>query len=337
MKLNCSLFLFLLSGYLFSQNPNYKNPVVDSNFPDPTVIKAGDGSYYAYATNTAKEGKRINIQVLKSDDLVLWTDEGNAMPEPPEWSSSDFWAPHVTYDKKSGDYYLYYSGESNEEAIGKCLGIAVSSSPLGPFKDKGEPLLCGDTFINIDPMILQDDSTGKNYMYWGSGHESIKIRELSDDLLNFKEGSEMKELIHPVMNDEPENYEKLIEGVWLTKHDDFYYLFYSGDNCCGENAHYAVMVARSKSPEGPFEKYKNKKGNPVILGQNEQWLAPGHNSVITDEAGTDWIMYHAINSKHPEKGRMFLMDKLSYRNGWPVIEEGSPSTKELPAPKTIIK
>lgn len=335
MKQSFYIILFLLSGVVFSQEANYKNPIVDFNFPDPTVIKAADGYYYAYATNTRRNGKAVNIQVLKSENLVEWHQHGDAMPEQPNWASSDFWAPHVTYNKGNGSsYYLYYSGESNDESIGKCLGVAVSDSPLGPFVDKGEPLLCGDTFINIDPMVFQDENSGKNYLYWGSGHESIKVRELSSDLLNFRKGSVIKEIIHPVDNSKIENYERLIEGAWLTRRDNFFYLFYSGDNCCGENAHYAVMVARSESPEGPFEKYKNRKGTPVILSQNKDWLAPGHNSVITDEDQTDWIMYHAIDPQDIEKGRIFLMDKINYQNGWPVIEKGAPSKKLLPAPQT---
>ena len=334
MKLHFYFILFLFPGYVFSQEVHYKNPVADFNFPDPTVIKAVDGNYYAYATNSQREGKVMNIQVLKSNNLVEWQPHGDAMPDQPTWASSDFWAPHVTYNKKNERYYLYYSGESNDESIGKCLGVAVSDSPLGPFVDKGQPLLCGDTFINIDPMVFQDVKSGKNYMYWGSGHESIKIQELSDDLLNFKQGSEVKEIIHPVNGTNPDNYEKLIEGAWLTKRNDFFYLFYSGDNCCGENAHYAVMVARSQRPEGPFEKYQNEKGNPVILKQNKNWLAPGHNSVVTDQKGTDWIMYHAIDPYNKEKGRVFLMDKITYQNGWPIIKGGSPSNKQLPSPNT---
>lgn len=326
------IFLFAYSSY--AQVKKYQNPVVDFNFPDPTVIKATDGNYYAYSTNTKRKGELINIQVLKSDNLVLWEELGDALPEKPNWSSSDFWAPHVLYNEMSSKYYLYYSGESNDKTIGKCLGVAVSDSPFGPFIDKGEPLICGDTFINIDPMVYQDQQSERNFLYWGSGHKSIKMQELSKNLLNFKTGSEVKEILEPVINSEKENYENLIEGVWISKHKDFYYLYYSGDNCCGDEAHYAIMVARSKRPEGPFQKFKNSNGNPVILNKNRRWLAPGHNSVITDEKGTDWLMYHAIDLKNREKGRVFLMDRISYKNGWPVISKGSPSIKSLPAPQT---
>ncbi|KKK73861.1 hypothetical protein LCGC14_2889580, partial [marine sediment metagenome] len=113
----------------------------------------------------------------------------------------------------------------------------------------------------------------------------------------------------------------------------FYYLYYSGDNCCGANTHYAVMVARSKNPTGPFEKFSNKSGKPFILNKNDRWLAPGHNSVITDKKGQDWMMYHAIDNRDPENGRVFLMYKITYENGWPKISGGTPSVSKSKKPK----
>ncbi|MBC9797132.1 glycoside hydrolase family 43 protein [Sinomicrobium weinanense] len=342
MRSYFNILFFFLSGFAACQEPAspkpgeghqlFTNPVVARNFPDPTVIKAHDGFYYAYATNTTVNGETLNIQVLKSKDLLHWQACGDALPEKPHWASSDFWAPHVIYRESKGKYYLYYSGESVADDTGKCLGVAVSDTPEGPFTDKGEPLLCGKGFVNIDPMVFQDPGSGKIFLYWGSGFESIKVRELSDDMLDFKANSATTALVHPVKNNDQHNYEKLVEGVWVTKHKNFYYLFYSGDNCCGENAHYAVMVARSKHPAGPFEKYKNAQGTPVILHQNHKWLAPGHNSVIADDSGRHWIMYHAINRQSPEKGRLFLMDRLIYSNGWPEIKGGSPSIDQIKTP-----
>ena len=242
----------------------FTNPVVNRNFPDPTVIKAENGSYYAYATNTKIDERPINIQILKSEDLLHWKSQPDAMPDKPSWADKDFWAPHVTYNENTQKYYLFYSGESNDENLGKCLGVAISDSPEGPFKDKGDPLLCGEGFKNIDPMVYRDKSSGRNFLYWGSGFENIKVQERSDDFLSFKEGTRSKNLIAPIPGDNAENYENLVEGAWLQKHGNFYYLYYSGDNCCGENAHYAVMVARSESPTGPFEKFKNHNGKPFI-------------------------------------------------------------------------
>lgn len=302
------------------------NPVIDANFPDPTIVKAHDGYYYVYATNTEIEGKVINIQVARSKNLLDWEFVGDALPEQPSWADRDFWAPHVLHDPEDQTYYMYYSGESVESAIGKCMGVATSKKPEGPFVDKGQPLLCGEGFIEIDPMAFDDPSTGKKFLYWGSGHEAIKVQELGASRTEFKPGSQPIDLIDTIADDHPDNYQKLVEGAWVVYRNGYYYLFYSGDNCCGENAHYAVMVARAGKATGPFETLAEATGskNSVILEGHGKWLATGHNSVIMDSSGEDWIAYHAIDSTDKEKGRVMLMDKINWTNGWPKLTVGKP-------------
>jgi arabinan endo-1,5-alpha-L-arabinosidase len=325
------------SSSLNSDRPGllYINPVLNQDFADPTVIKAADGFYYAYGTNTRRgDGLMINIQVTKSTDLVHWEAVGDAMPQPPTWANKDFWAPHVSYDSIMKKYFLYYSGESATDSVGKCLGVAVSSSPSGPFVDKGMPLICGESFVNIDPMAFDDPLTGKKLLYWGSAFKPIKVRELSDDRLSFKVGSSPVELVFPVLNDDPDNYQKLIEGAWVEYENGYYYMYFSGNNCCGEKAHYGVMIARSNSATGPFENRRGKTTgiNAVILEKNLRWIAPGHNSVVKDLEGVNWIIYHAIDSAKKNGGRKMLIDRIVYKNGWPSIGNGTPSVDSTKAP-----
>ncbi|HEX8474685.1 MAG TPA: glycoside hydrolase family 43 protein [Pyrinomonadaceae bacterium] len=324
----------------------YTNPVFDRDFPDPTVLRASDGLFYAYATQTVIDGRTVNIQVARSRDLVSWEHLGDALPAKPKWAdqTQKFWAPHVS---QHGDtFYMYYSADPNT-LTGLCLAVATSTSPSGPFTDKGEPLKCGKSFINIDPMAYDDPQTGKRLLYWGSGFEPIRVQELAADRVSFKQGSRAVELVRPIKTaDTVDNYQRLIEGAWVVRRNGYYYLFFSGDNCCGDKAHYAVMVARSKSATGPFETLADATGEPqsVILARNERWIAPGHNSVVTDAEGQDWIAYHAIDTNRrllqgdDIKGdrdvrRIMLIDRLIYRRGWPRVEWGSPSTTAKPAPR----
>src|SRR4051812_19739927 len=87
---------------------SYANPVLDADFPDPTVIRVADGSYYGYATQTRRGGGWINIQLARSKDLTHWRTLGDALPVKPTWASQtqDFWAPHVSRQGKR--YILYY-------------------------------------------------------------------------------------------------------------------------------------------------------------------------------------------------------------------------------------
>jgi arabinan endo-1,5-alpha-L-arabinosidase len=322
------------------QPATYANPVLDADFPDPAVIRAGDGFYYAYATQTQRGGRWLNIQVARSADLVHWQHLGDGLPAKPAWASKtqDFWAPDVVRDGPR--YIMYYSAkpDSADERHGLCLAVATAASPAGPFTDMGRPLKCGKEFANIDPMAFDDPATGKRLLYWGSGFEPLKVQELAPDRLSFAAGTSPKELVWPAPGRSA--FPVLVEGSWVIRHGGFYYLFYSGDNCCGAKADYAVMVARSRSAMGPFETLEQAGGPPhsIVLQKRGIWFAPGHNSVITDAAGQDWMIYHAVDARRPrEKAtdeintrRIMLIDRIRWENGWPVID--GPSSEILPAP-----
>ena len=318
----------------------FSNPVLDADFPDPAVIKAADGYYYAYATQSEVGGKFLNMQVARSPDLVRWEHLGDALPVKPGWASKtqDFWAPHVHEEK--GRYYLYYSAKPDaaltDEKRGLCLAVATASRPQGPFIDMGKPLLCGEGFVNIDPMTFDDPATGKRLLYWGSGFQPIKVQELGADRMSFAPGSRPIDLV-PAVKDGAVGYEDLVEGAWVIRRAGWYYLFYSGDNCCGPKADYAVLVARSRSATGPFEKMPGTP-TPAILAKGGIWHAPGHNSIVRDERGTDWMVYHAVDVRNPRAKpdaevntrRIMLIDRLVWRNGWPEVAGRTPSTGPQP-------
>lgn len=320
----------------------YVNPVIDADFPDPTVIRATDGQYYGYATQTKRGGRWIDIQLARSRDLVHWQQLGDALPVKPRWASrtQDFWAPHV--QRTGARYIMYFSAkpDTSDERHGMCIGVATSSSPLGPFIDIGHPLLCGTGFVDIDPMAFDDPATGKHLLYWGSGFEPIKVQELAPDRVSFAPGSVPKALVGP--NPVKGHFPVLVEGSWLTRHGGYYYLFYSGDNCCGPHAEYGVMVARSKNATGPFETLEQAKGVPhsLILQKSNRWLAPGHNSMVVDKAGQLWMVYHAIDVNRPRQTqqdeinsrRILLIDRVVWEDGWPFI--GVPSDGPRSAPVT---
>lgn len=301
---------------------------IDADFPDPAVLRADDGSYYAYATQASVEGRQVNIQIARSPDLRGWKHLGDALPVKPAWASrtQDFWAPHVA--KVEGRYLLYYSAKPDaalaDPEQGLCLAVATADRPEGPFSDIGKPLLCGPGFVNIDPMLFDDPQTGKRLLYWGSGFGPVKVQEMAADGLSFVPGSAPIDLVAPVATDDPANYRRLVEGASVTYREGWYYLFFSGDNCCGPKAHYAVMVARSRSATGPFEVKPDKGG--VILAASPKWIAPGHNAVVERE-GETFILYHAVDAARPRARpedevntrRIMLTARLVWRGGWPVV------------------
>ena len=315
----------------------YANPVLGRDFPDPAILRAPDGWIYAYATQALSGDGMLNIQVARSRDLVNWEHLGDALPRKPDWAATkqNFWAPHVLYDGLK--YIMYYSAEP-DAANGKCLAVAVSGNPAGPFLDTGSPLRCGEGIEHIDPMAFDDPKTGSRLLYWGSGARPIRVQELAPDRLSFLPGSEPREILYP---DPRYPYTSLIEGAWVTYRNGTYYLYYSGDRCCGPKPRYAVMVARASSAFGPFEPYREPgaAGPSAILARNEFWNAPGHNSIITDDAGEDWMFYHAVDTGHAHlegrgagrsSDRVMLLDPISYHDGWPRVAGPSAGQRDGP-------
>lgn len=108
-----------------------------------------------------------------------------------------------------------------------------------------------------------------------------------------------------------------------------WYLFYSDGkwDAKGGPDDYAVKVARSASPDGPFEKL----GRPV-MSAGAGFTGTGHMSITTDDAGQDWMLYHAWGSD-ASKGRTLLLDPIMWKDGWPVVgDDGHPSSGTTAVP-----
>eukprot|EP00039_Didymoeca_costata_P020993 m.343055 g.343055 ORF g.343055 m.343055 type:complete len:345 (+) comp22265_c0_seq1:100-1134(+) len=329
-----------------STNTFYTNPVLDRDFPDPTVIKAGDGKYYAYGTMT----RGIHLQAAVSDNLVNWTYHGEVFPELGNWtnpSGSCTWAPDVQYHPgEKWEYVMYYAGSSQAGCKDFCIGVAVSSTPLGPFRDTGAPLICGPSFQHIDPKSFDDPNSGKSYVFWGSASFPLQMQELRKDRMAFSPGSKAVTVLLPNSSNP---YESLVEGSWITYHkpSGYYFYYYSGNACCGAGANYAVMVARSKSISGPFEKkgVAEHSHSSTILEKTPRatadiFFATGHNGNVFDDAGDEWMFYHAYYHDPTGAGpRTLLMDKIQYIDHgpelgtWPVVgTNGSASATPQPVP-----
>lgn len=228
MRLAAPLLALLIAGCATSatrQTATYSNPVLDENFPDPAVIRAADGYYYVYATQGDHDGRTVNIQAARSRDLVRWERLGDALPAKPQWASrtQDFWAPDVSF--RDGRYYLYYSAKPDaaltDTSRGLCLAAATADRPEGPFTDMGRPLQCGESFVNIDPFAYDDPATGKRLLYWGSGFGPIKVQELAADRLSFAPDSRPIDLVAAIKNEDPANYQRLVEGAWVVRRDGY--------------------------------------------------------------------------------------------------------------------
>ncbi|HYH56111.1 MAG TPA: family 43 glycosylhydrolase, partial [Anseongella sp.] len=292
----------------------FQNPVYGKDFPDPNLVKAPDGYFYAYSTQARRESGVQIIPIMRSRDLTSWEELGAALEKKPDWKAEGgIWAPDAAYYK--GLYRLYYSystwGDPNPG-----IGLAVSKQPEGPFRDLGKMFLSKEIGVDnsIDAFFMEDG--GKPYLFWGSFHGIYGV-ELSED------GNKVKGEKFRIAGD-------AYEGTYILKKGDYYYYFGSTGTCCeGASSTYKVKVGRASSLKGP---YLDRDGNPLLenagtllLEGNEAYAGPGHNGdIFSDDRGQDWMLYHAYDKKDPDKGRVMLLDRISWKDGWPEIAGQQP-------------
>lgn len=314
-------------GNLLAQN-NYTNPVFDQNTPDPSVVQAPDGAFYAYGTGGT---------CRKSYDLVNWEDMGIALKRP-TWNDSvrtdkegkvhpmrfSLWALDVSRVGKK--YLVHYASAywGNETRTG--LGVAEGTSPT-EFTDCGKMFCSTEIGVqnSIDPCYVKDK--GKKYLIWGS-FRRLYMGRLTKDGKRIKNPSHLTQVAGTAF-----------EGAMVYKRKGYYYLFASVGTCCeGAKSTYHTVVGRSKKLAGP---YVDRQGGRMldnhyetVIKGNDRWKGPGHNSeIITDKEGDTWLLYHAYDALDPEKGRVMLLDKLLWdEEGWPYVEGGTPSTTPQDAP-----
>lgn len=331
--LSCTTIITLSSA----QAQTYTNPILNENFPDPATLRVG-GTMYVYATGqrTSAATPAKYIMMTKSNNLTSWTPSLPVLILP-SWATGDTWAPHVIKDPAVANrYVMFFSAKGYQphpnvpDNADKCIGVAVSSSPEGPFNAQPNPLICGSGGREIDPFSFYDTNEGKWFLFWGSSATvPMSRRELSADLVSFSPGSAAVDVIYAVPGNK---YSQLVEGAWVIDHGSYRYLFMSGKHCCMGDDDYAVTVARKSLSNltGPWVRY-NGGDSGAILKMNATWRAPGHNAIFVDGAGRDWIVYHARRPNAPNT-RVLLMDRIIWQDDWPRIAGDTPSTGAVAAP-----
>lgn len=305
----------------------FVNPVYPHNFPDPFVLRVG-GTYYAYSTNSGTQ----HVPTMTSTDLVHWKEGRDAMPELSPWAKRDIWAPEVLRltDRK---YLLYYTGRSTLPRLdgqgAQCVGVAVASRPDGPFVDKSRrPLVCQvDQGGTIDASPFRDKDGTLYLLYKNDGNccgdrTRIYSQELTPDGLRLTGPSKVVE------SNDPSTWEgNVVEAPTMWREGGKYYLFYTANDYASQ--YYSIGYALCDSPAGPC---RDAKDNPIVTSRCDA-AGPGHQTVITDDDGETWLVYHAwapyaIGSDEP--GRSLWIDRLQWKGGKPAVAGPTCTPQPLP-------
>jgi xylan 1,4-beta-xylosidase len=295
----------------------YKNPVIPGDHPDPSIIRVGTDFW---ATCTSSEwGPQFPL--LHSTDLVNWELTGAVFPHRPGWAVGNFWAPEISEYK--GTFAVYYVGRERGGPL--AVAVATADKAGGPYKDHGPLVAQPDG--SIDPAPATDEN-GVRYLIWKEDGNSrgqptiIWAQRLNDD------GTRLIDEPHELIRNDSDWEGAVVEGPFILRRNGWFYLFYSGNGCCGTGCNYALGVARARSLLGPWTK---NPANP-ILSANESWKCPGHGSVVTDQQGRYWLLYHAYATGGSVfTGREGILDEVNFdTDDWPTINKGNgPSVKAL--------
>lgn len=328
----------------------YQNPIshgIDTKgLRDCQVFRDGDKWYL---TGTAwphwprqEKGETLNpgVPLYSSDDLTQWNFEKIVVPrgEPDVWYHRRFWAPEI--QKIGGKYYATFNASNPDAGFpGQHIGYAVADKVAGPYTvvTKEKPITNGN-----DLTFFEDDD-GSVWAFWNRGHEfGIGLAQI--DLATGTFLTEPKSAIHPAKvdlafdGDNKPVMEKAydgrpvqkvakyyewdsigIEGAYVIKRGDTYYLFYSS-----WTRGYEIGYATAPAVTGPWTKASNnpvygsqseaackRAGLPYTANPENPFNQVGHNQVFTGPDGKPWLSCHGI-LKNKMEYPMLVIDPIPF-------------------------
>ncbi|MGE5394818.1 MAG: glycoside hydrolase family 43 protein [Candidatus Saccharibacteria bacterium] len=262
-----------------------QNPIIQTSYTADPAPMVYNGTVYLYTSHDEDQTVRNfftmnDWRCYSTTDMVNWTDHGAVLSYRDfDWSRGDAWAGQCIY--RNGKFYYYLP--VNQKNGGNAIGVAVSDSPTGPFKDAlGKPLLVGYGYI--DPTVFIDED-GQAYLYWGN--PNLWHVKLNEDMISY---DQQLGIVKEDLKDENFGYRaKKIdnrtaayeEGPWLYKRQGLYYLLYPAG---GVPEHLAYSTA--KSVTGPWT-----YGDTIMHVIKEGGAFTNHPGLI-DYKGKSYLFYH---------------------------------------------
>jgi len=273
-------------------NGTFLNPIMAGDHPDPSILKDGDDYYMTFSSFDAYPG----LVIWHSRDLVNWEPVGPALFK----NVGSVWAPDLV--KHKGRYYIYFPGIGSPY---RSNYVVWADTIRGPWSDPID-LKVG----RIDPGHAVGPD-GKRYLFLSAGF----MVPLSDDGLST--AGEMKKIYDGWQYPDDWVVEGFAqEGPKILKHGDYYYMVLAEGGTAGPPTSHMVVVARSKTIEGPWE---NAPNNPVIrtLSGDERWWSKGHATPVEGPGGQWYVVYHAYENGFYNLGRQTLLEPVAWTaDGW---------------------
>jgi len=296
-------------------NGQFLNPILAGDFPDPSILKDGDDYYMTHSSFDASPG----LLIWHSRDLVNWRPLGPALEKP----LGTVFA--VDLVKHAGRYYIYipFMRAPWSRGLKSFANIYVihAASMQGPWS---APIELGIEGL-IDPghVVGEDD---QRYLFLSG----IKRVRLAPDGLSTAGPVEQvyEGWRYP---DEWITEAYALEGPKLLRRDKWFYIISAVGGTGGPPTGHMVIVARSRSINGPWQNCPN---NPIVRtrGVQEAWWSRGHATAVEGPNGKWYLVYHGYENGFRTLGRQTLLDPIEWTpDGWPESTGGDLSVP-LPMP-----
>lgn len=271
----------------------FLNPVFAGDRPDPTIVRDGDDYYLTFSSFDAYPG----IVIWKSRDLVNWTPVTAALQKP----IGSVWAPELV--KHEGRFYCYIPARTADY---RSIYVIHADRIEGPWSD---PIDLGLNH-HIDPgHIVGED--GRRWIFLSGGDRVA----LSDDGLSL--AGEVEHVYDPWRYPEDWVVETFApEGPKIVRRGDYFYMVTAVGGTAGPPTGHMVIMARSRSIDGPWE---NDPNNPVIKtwSAEEKWWSRGHATLFVGPDEKWWMIYHGYENGYWTLGRQALLEPVEWTDdGW---------------------
>ncbi|CAH0045048.1 unnamed protein product [Clonostachys solani] len=298
-----------------------RNPLIPGWNPDPHVLRVDDTYYIAVSSFLTYPG----IPIYKSKDLSNWELVSHALDNPKNVpitgvrNNNGVWAPSLSYI--DGLFYMTSMAMTGSDPDYRSWPriFWVTSPDLKTWSDAvwSEPL-------GIDPHLFKDPVSGKSYLsLMGLNNGYDKLWGISQCEVNLENGK----CVGPYRNiwngTLPVTTSTRPEGPKLFYKDGFYYLLIAEG---GTGVTHRATIARSDSPEGPWE---SSPTNPLIFnGANTNLTvsATGHATFADTPDGKWFATFLAKRNvgSYTVLGRETFFAPVEWEDGWPIMNNGEP-------------
>jgi len=311
MKIRVSFFFFFLTITLCGQgnedslsksiwvpdngDGTYTNPIINSDYSDPDVIRVGNKYYMTASSFNCIPG----LPILESNDLVNWKLISYAIPKlfPEEvydkpQHGKGIWAPCLRYH--NGEFYIYYPDP--DYGIFRIKAKTIDGNWSDPILVKSGKGL-------IDPTPLWDDD-GKVYLVYAFAGSRAGIKSMLVVCTMNSDGTIANN--DEVLLIDGHQEEPTIEGPKIYKKNGFYYIFAPA----GGVATGWQTVLRAVNIFGPYEKKK------VLIQGQTKVNGPHQGAWVQTQTGEDWFIHFQDKGVY---GRVVHLEPLTWKNNWPII------------------